>query len=177
MGNPSGNNQFTFKTIHDRFMSYVETIPECGCWIWTGSTNGDAKHPEYDYGKISTGTKRHPKLTYAHRIAYELFRCPIPEGMDIDHLCRVRLCVNPWHLEPVTFQENMRRGNSGKHQAARTHCPQGHPYNPENTMIIAPHGLRKSINRMCRECCRTRRRAYYYSDKGDGAQRNHKDLN
>lgn len=158
------NNQFTFRSFEDRFMSYVEMIPECGCWIWTGSTNGNKKHPEYDYGKIKSGPKNSPSHRYAHRVAYELFRGPIPEGMNLDHLCRTRLCVNPWHLQICTGPENTRRGNSGKCHAERTHCPQGHPYDAENTLLLPPgRGGRTSVNRMCRECSRKRRREYYHN--------------
>ena len=71
-----------------------------GCWIWRGriAPNG--------YGRL--GSK------YAHRVMYELHVGPIPTGLDVDHLCRVRHCVNPRHLEPVTRSENLRRGKSGE---------------------------------------------------------------
>lgn len=150
------NNQFTFKSVTDRFMRFVEMVPWSGCWIWMGSTSGDKDHPEYDYGKF-----RLTKMNYAHRVSYEMFRGPIPDGLQVDHLCRVRLCVNPFHLEPVTQLENVVRGRSGEHQLNRAHCPKGHPYDDTNTLYLPPNDRRKSANRMCRECSRERRRQWY----------------
>lgn len=69
----------------------------------------------------------------AHRWSYAVHVGPIPDGLDLDHLCRVRNCMNPEHLEPVTRQVNSARGETGKHMADRTHCPQGHERTPENT--------------------------------------------
>lgn len=84
---------------------------------------------------------------------YEAFVGPIPDGLQIDHLCRVRHCVNPAHLEPVTIAENVRRG-----AAAQTHCKYGHEYTPENTVIH--HGGRE-----CRTCNRIRSRRRYYEKR------------
>lgn len=78
------------------------TRVESGCWIFTGYTN------EYGYGKVGGGGKRGPVLR-THRVTYEHFKGPIPDGMHLDHLCRVPACCNPDHLEPVTFQENVDR--------------------------------------------------------------------
>ena len=84
------------------------TIPEpnCGCWLWTGETNNKG------YGRISRGNNRYGlrERFLAHRVSYELVNGQVPEDMDLDHLCRVRLCVNPSHLEPVSRSENNRRG-------------------------------------------------------------------
>jgi hypothetical protein len=79
----------------------------------------------------------------AYRVAYILLVGPIPEGLQLDHLCRVASCVNPAHLEPVTQQENIRR-----QLAAITHCPKGHEYTPENT------GHDRHGGRYCRICSR-----------------------
>lgn len=103
-----------------------------GCWIWTASRNSKG------YGLASVGGGA---IALAHRIAYELLVGPIQEGLQIDHLCRVRECVNPSHLEPVTAAENVRRS-----RAHITHCPKGHEYTPENT--IRNHGTRRN----CRTC-------------------------
>lgn len=137
--------------IEDRFWSKVNKDapvpadrPELGpCWLWTGAQayNG--------YGFFRAGP-----LVRAHRFAYEFFVGPIPEGLQIDHLCRVRNCVNPDHLEPVTGQENHRRGNSGKLERERTHCPQGHPYDEANTRWW------RGRNRHCRACDRERHRRF-----------------
>lgn len=101
------------------------------------------------YGALSIFGQR----VYAHRFSYELHVGPIPEGLVIDHLCRNRLCVNPDHLEPVTSQENVRRGHEalGVRQYA-THCKNGHEYTPENTLITV-EGWRS-----CRTCSRERDR-------------------
>lgn len=98
------------------------------------------------YGKIGYG--RNTQL--AHRVAYELLVGPIPEGLELDHKCRVRCCWNPAHLEPVTHLENMSRG---KHAKA-THCKHGHKYNDENT-------YRFRGSRHCRQCHRNRCQALY----------------
>lgn len=111
-----------------RFWSCVDKAGPNGCWLWTGTTHAAAP---WDYGRF---TVRHGSEVPAHRFAWELLRGPIPEGLVIDHLCRVSRCVNPDHLEPVTQRENLLRGTgpSARH-AATTHCPQGHPYDAENT--------------------------------------------
>jgi hypothetical protein len=106
-----------------------------GCWDWTGYKTATG------YGRVQ-GTK------YAHRVAYELQVGPIPDGLEIDHLCRNRGCVNPAHLEVVTHQENQLRGNGPCGLNARkTHCPRGHEYTEKNTRVYQGH-------RMCRTCRR-----------------------
>ena len=89
----------------------------------------------------------------AHRVAYELFVEPIPQGMVIDHLCRNRECVNPSHLEPVLPEENTRRG----WPATKSHCVNGHEFTPENTYRRVTGG---EGSRDCRTCVRERARRY-----------------
>lgn len=127
----------------DRLMKRIVVDPASGCWIYTGSIihNG--------YGTIGVP---HRQRRLVHRIAYESLVGPIPEGLDLDHLCRVRSCCNPLHLEPVTRKENARRGIGmgawkAAFQRAKTHCPQGHPYSVENTRHYRNE-------RSCIECCR-----------------------
>lgn len=129
-----------------RFFEKVQPAAAHQCWIWIGGKNAAG------YGKFWSGEQR---LVQSHRWAYEFFRAEIPEGLHLDHLCRVPSCVNPWHLEPVTNRENGLRGLGGSRQRARTHCPSGHEYTPENTKVWRGR-------RFCRECHRLdsqRRRA------------------
>ncbi len=127
-------------TPEAKFMVRVD-IDEGGCWLWVGhiAANG--------YAIFSDG-----KSVLAHRWAYERYIGPIPEGFVIDHLCGVRCCVNPLHLEPVTLAENVRRGglvaNAGAVNRAKTHCPRGHAYDGENTYTS------KAGKRHCRACAR-----------------------
>lgn len=118
----------------DRFNATHKVDPN-GCWIWQGAPKGNG------YGQWSVG----PRRVYPHRWAYENFVGPIPDGYDIDHLCHVRMCVNPAHLEAVTHQENVRR-----RVARKTHCVNGHEYTPENTYWWTD-GARYSC-RFCRTC-------------------------
>lgn len=96
-----------------------------GCWVWTGYRNVGG------YGRVSINGK----LLLVHRIVYTALVGPIPEGLTLDHLCRNTSCVNPAHLEPVTLRVNTRRSDRTRASinAARTHCPQGHPYDEANT--------------------------------------------
>jgi hypothetical protein len=102
------------------------------------------------YGRFRVGGK-YGTMATAHRLAYRKLVGEISDGLQVDHLCRVRCCVNPNHMEAVSQQENMRRGVVGKHNRAKTHCPRGHEYTPENTYI------RKKM-RHCKACCRLKAR-------------------
>ena len=114
------------------------------CWYWTGSYSASG------YGQVWSRVHKGPKRP--HRIAYELLVGPIPEGLQLDHLCRVRGCVNPDHLRIVTCRENSFAPGARCVQAinaAKTHCPVGHSYDKANTYH---HGGRRS----CLACQRVR---------------------
>lgn len=126
-----------------RIVAKVE-VDDSSCWLWTASLNRNG------YGltgyTASDGTRR---SIVAHRFVYQTLVGPIPEGLQLDHLCRVRCCVNPDHLEPVTQRENLLRGETiVAAEAAKTHCPQGHPYSGAN-LYVSPKG-----DRICRTCTR-----------------------
>lgn len=100
-----------------RVQKYIEPEPNTGCWLWTGSLFGSG----YALTRFGGGKIR------VHRLAYEQAVGPIPVGLVIDHLCRVRACVNPAHMEPVTVRENTMRGNSPTVLLSRSgRCKQGH---------------------------------------------------
>lgn len=114
--------------------------PNSGCWLWLGTLNA------YGYGVLRYS---HRGQAIAHRVAYEILRGPIQDGLSLDHLCRIRCCVNPRHLEPVTRGENVRRGENNNR--AKTHCIHGHEFSKENTRMDFSIGYRR---RICRECAR-----------------------
>ena len=137
-----------YRCDHDpaavRFWSKVAAGDPRECWLWLGAQKKGG------YGHLHLGPRNGGRYTGAHRYAYELLRGPIPEGMVIDHLCRVHLCVNPLHLEPVTTHENLRRGEG---HGRETHCPQGHAYDEQNTYVDSKN------RRRCRACNRDARRS------------------
>lgn len=107
-----------------RFLEKVQVDPSTGCWLWTGAVNNGGYSRLWNEGRTVLG----------HRFAYERLVGPIPEGLQIDHLCAVRHCVNPIHLEPVTCRENLLRGDTvNARNAAKTHCARGHPFDSANT--------------------------------------------
>ncbi len=108
-----------------------------GCWEWTAAQKGG-------YGTFWVS----PTTMVAHRFSYEEVWGPVPEELELDHLCRNQLCVRPSHLEAVTHRENVIRGvNPAAIHAAATHCPKGHPYDEANTIIA-----KRSNWRSCRAC-------------------------
>src|SRR5438445_11701273 len=126
----------------ERFLAKIEHEPMSGCWIWIGATIPGG------YGQFKLRGWRHMKL--AHRVSYEHFRGPIPSGLQLDHRCRIRCCVNPEHLEAVTCATNIRRGLTGENERRKTHCPSGHPYSGDNLLVARKNGRTKRVCRQCR---------------------------
>ena len=89
-----------------RFWDKVEPEPTTGCWLWSASISTGDSHTGGGYGRLWNGER----VVLAHRLSYEHFVGPVPEGLVLDHLCETRACVNPVHLEPVSRRENMHRG-------------------------------------------------------------------
>lgn len=126
-----------------RFWHYVKITETC--WLWQGAKSVGG------YGRFCAKEI----LCMSHRWAYENLVGPIPKGLQLDHLCRVRNCVNPEHLEPVTPRENTMRGDTpARRNVQKTHCHKGHPFSKENT-YVHPSG-----SRICRECMRHLGRLY-----------------
>ncbi len=138
---------------------------ENGCWEWQGAKTSAG------YGNV----KYQGKAQCVHVVVFEAIKGPVPEGLEIDHLCHTkactvpqreclhRLCCNPAHLEPVPHRVNVLRGTAGEKIARisrnKTHCPKGHPYDEANT------GRTHQGHRFCLECKRSQGRGYYHKRK------------
>lgn len=131
------------------FWTKVSPEPNSGCWLWAGTAMKNG------YGQFRTG----PRMSLAHRVAFRSLVGEVREGLDLDHLCRTRCCVNPAHLEPVSRKENLARGLSGRRRQSvlldRAHCKEGHPMPPRAVRengTLAPW--------VCRLCSRAAQNAY-----------------
>lgn len=131
--------------VEERFLSKVNIIPG-GCWLWTA-------YSEKGYGQFYYKGKTQK----SHRVSYELFVGEIPEGLEIDHLCKVTNCVNPEHLEPVTGKINRLRSNDMANQnRQKTHCKHGHEFTEENTLLCHRERCVNKVERICRQCSHDR---------------------
>lgn len=135
----SSNQYHVIMELPDSFWSKVQIKNEC--WVWRAGATGRG------YGAAYVNGRQYP----AHRLAYSVLRGEIPSGLDLDHLCRNRRCVNPDHLEPVTRRENLLRSpiTLTAQKAAQSECIRGHEFTPENTRIRKSDGTRH-----CRVCQR-----------------------
>lgn len=137
----------------DRFLAKVDRRPN-GCWIWTAclTVPPRGRSEKSRYGLFWNGEK----LVLSHRWAYEHWREQIPDGLPLDHVvCDTPACSNPWHVEVSTTKENTARSTGvTARNTAKTHCPQGHPYDEANTWVD------KTGRRHCRACTQTRSNAW-----------------
>ena len=148
-------------TLEERFWSKVDPhgpvptyAPHLGrCWIFTLVPTAQG------YGQFGLGNK---KIALAHRWAYEYLIGAIPPGLEIDHLCRVRRCVHPLHLEPVPQRVNALRGISPPAEnAKRTHCQRGHPFDQANTYVVST----RPGKRLCKTCMYAAQHRRYWARK------------
>lgn len=129
--------------MEERLDSKIYRDGPNGCWLWQGTMVPTG------YGQFApTKTTRTP----AHRAVWKWLVGPIPDGLELDHLCRNKRCVNPEHLEPVTRLENIRRSVPYRDHLRPTHCKWGHERTPENLYTTTQGG------KACRECARIRNR-------------------
>lgn len=151
-------------TFEERYAKYAFPEPNSGCFIWMGFLDKNG------YGRMGVGysVDGNRRPAWAHRAAYEYFVGPVPEGMELDHKCRVTCCVNPDHLEPVTHQENVRRGLAGivakAIALAKTHCKRGHSFSGNDATTY--NGVRT-----CLICCRARAKRYRDERRARGEKR------
>lgn len=126
--------------IRDTIRLEVDTRDRTECWNWERHISPEG------YGRVYVNKR----MMLVHRYTYTIDKGPIPEGLDIDHLCRNRACYNPNHLEAVTRSVNLSRSPlMGRAQSAKTHCPHGHEYSEENT-------THRNGRRHCRSCAKSR---------------------
>ena len=141
--------------LDNRFWSKVDKTNTC--WNWTAAKN------KKGYGQFWINKKQ----DLSHRVSYEEINGKIPQGLQIDHLCRNPSCVNPHHLETVTQKENILRGISFSAQnSKKTHCSEGHEYSKKNTYVYH-NGWRQ-----CKICNLTRNRQWYHRKKMTGEKLN-----
>lgn len=130
-----------------RFESKFAVEPNSGCWLWFAS------HKEKGYGQL----RQDGVIRLAHRVSYEHFVGPIPDGLQIDHLCSTPECVNPEHLDAVTPVINVRRSrSSGEARRTWTRCRRGHIYGMNARLDSSGH-------RICLTCRRASGRSGYAS--------------
>ena len=132
------------KAVKPRLFANTKISPDTECILWTGCTT------KAGYGQLSVLGKR----LYTHRVSYEIFVGKIEEGLQIDHLCRVRNCIRPDHLEQVTSAENTRRGSANRLATGgyprRTHCKREHALTDDNVYTY-------DGKRSCRTCIKNRK--------------------
>ena len=142
----------TFQQLTDRIESNVERIPFSGCWLWSKQLT------DKGYARTTFG---HGINRYVHRVVYEHFNGPIPDGLSLDHTCRITFCVNPAHLEPVTHRENVLRGiGPTSENSKKSHCKRGHPFAGDN---LGEQYL--GAGRLCIACSRATKLRWYFKNR------------
>jgi hypothetical protein len=141
-----GRNKRATNSPREYWRNRIKIEPISGCWLWTSMLKPDG----YGYWRRRDENRGRS----AHAVIWEEQNGPIPTGMELDHRCRRRGCVNPGHLEPVTHAENCRRAAE-----ARTHCQRGHAFSAANTIVDTSGGRR------CRQCIKQRRAEYWQRKK------------
>ena len=143
--------RWRFKTLEQRLEEKYIPEPNSGCWIWLASGT------PFGYGQIWIKNRLH----FAHVYLYEKMFGPKPQGLELDHLCRIPCCVNPHHLELVTHRENILRGfNPIANNSRKDRCHLGHLFTPENTIL-----RQDRVGRECRLCRRAINKRTYYRRK------------
>jgi hypothetical protein len=153
MGRPKLEESGQTQSLEKRFWDKVQKRKPAECWEWTHSLNPSG------YGQISVGKSPNK----AHRVSWVLHRGPIPDGLCVLHKCDNRKCVNPDHLFLGTKADNtedMMSKGRGRGPDPKTHCPHGHPYNEENT-VLKTHSKDGHVYKMCRTCRNAYNRRYY----------------
>jgi hypothetical protein len=143
------------EVLEFRFWSKVDfdAHDEHRCWSWLGGTVTRGGYGQFSLCRVNV---------LAHRLSYEMERGPIQAGLDLDHLCRNRICVNPWHLEPVSARENALRGvGPTAKNALKVACPKGHSYDVHEVEVSG------ATRRRCSMCAREngRRRQKRYRER------------
>lgn len=146
------------KTDEERIFEKISPCPNTGCWFWTGADKGRGR----EYGQVWFRGRN----TCAHRAVYITLVGEIPDGLELDHLCRVKSCVNPDHLDPCTHAENIERrdralakcGMPDRHWD-QSRCKHGHEFTDENTKTSS------NGKKLCRMCCKISSRRKYERKK------------
>jgi hypothetical protein len=144
------------RPVWGRIVAKLSTTDPAKCWLWTGRVT------EKGYARI----RADGRAQFVHVLSYERAHGPVPAGKELDHLCRVKRCANPAHLDPVIHLVNILRGEGVcARNARKTHCPQGHPYTEENISRTTSGGRR------CRTCAQSYQAKRYQSKRkvGDAA--------
>lgn len=137
-------------TIEERLDRYSIYEPNSGCRLWTGALSNRTYSSIWHLGRMRK----------AHVVCYEIEVGPVPPGLELDHLCRTKICIESGHLEPVTRSVNLARSPLMNRQAHKTHCPRGHAYEGPNLKLT------KRGHRLCRTCQIEATRAWRASRAG-----------